>query len=211
MLCCDVPPQWPSLRSLIASHLRGRFQSHASTARQAIHCTRDASRDIKPSPGSPSRGDGAARRWRTCWTSFERDIEADVVLLVHQNASGLIVARVGYSAVSPDRPCDYAMSRPTFLDLHVSQFGWSAVSPSRPAISQSAGRSGGQGKRTAARSHAQPPLCGEHGEHGEHWTLMAAATGATLDQAGCVRTSTSASQNPYRTSGSGKREAHQKA
>src|SRR5271166_3352790 len=63
-------------------------------------------------------------------------------------------------------------SRPTFVDLHVSQFGWSAVSPSRPAISQSVGRSGGQGKRAAARSHAQPPLCGEHGEHGEHWTLM---------------------------------------
>src|SRR5271166_1134506 len=41
-------------------------------------------------------------------------------------------------------------SRPTFVDLHVSQFGWSAVSPSRPAISQSVGRSGGQGKRAAA-------------------------------------------------------------
>src|SRR5271165_1202991 len=94
-------------------------------------------------------------------------------------------------------------SRPTFVDLHVSQFGWSAVSPSRPAISQSVGRSGGQGKRAAARSHAQPPLCGEHGEHGEHWTLMAAATGPTLDQAGCVRTSASASHNPYSASGSG--------
>jgi hypothetical protein len=86
----------------------------------------------------------------------------------------------------------------TFAGLHVSQFGWSAVSPSRPAISPSARRSGGQGKRPAARSHAQPPLCGEHGEHGEHWTLMAAATGATLDQVGCVRTS--ASHNPYSTS-----------
>ena len=94
-------------------------------------------------------------------------------------------------------------SRPTFVDLHVSQFGWSAVSPSRPAISQSVGRSGGQGKRAAARSHAQPPLCGEHGEHGEHWTLMAAATGATPDQAGCVRTSASASHNPHSASGSG--------
>ena len=82
-------------------------------------------------------------------------------------------------------------------DLHVSQFGWSAVSPSRPARSQSASRSGRQGKRATARSHAQPPLCGEHGEHGEHWTLMAAATGAMLDQAGCVRTSASASHNPY--------------
>ena len=81
-------------------------------------------------------------------------------------------------------------------DLYVSQFGWSAVSPSRPARSQSASRSGRQGKRATARSHAQPPLCGEHGEHGEHWTLMATATGATLDQAGCVRTS--ASHNPYR-------------
>ena len=50
-------------------------------------------------------------------------------------------------------------------DLHVSQFGWSAVSPSRPAISLSAGHRGGQGKRAAARSHAQPHLCGEHGEH----------------------------------------------
>ena len=58
----------------------------------------------------------------------------------------------------------------------VSQFGWSAVSPSRPAPSQCAARSGRQGKRAAARSHAQPPLCGEHGEHGEHWTLMAAST-----------------------------------
>jgi hypothetical protein len=46
------------------------------------------------------------------------------------------------------------------------------------------------------------PLCGEHGEHGEHWTLMAAAHGATLDQAGCVRTSASASHNPYSASGS---------
>src|SRR5580693_9087204 len=60
-------------------------------------------------------------------------------------------------------------SRPAFLDRHVSQFGWSAVSPSRPALSQSAACSGRQGKRTAARSHAQPPLRGEHGEHGEHW------------------------------------------
>ena len=50
-------------------------------------------------------------------------------------------------------------------DLHVSQFGWSAVSPSWPAISLSAGHRGGQGKRAAARSHAQPHLCGEHGEH----------------------------------------------
>jgi hypothetical protein len=66
----------------------------------------------------------------------------------------------------------------------VSLFGWSAVSPPRPALSQSAGRNGRQGKRAAARSHAQPPLCGEHGEHGEHWTLMAVASGATLDQAG---------------------------
>ena len=32
---------------------------------------------------------------------------------------------------------------------------------------------------------------------------MAAAHGATLDQAGCVRTSASASHNPYRASGSG--------
>src|SRR5208283_5269458 len=31
----------------------------------------------------------------------------------------------------------------------------------------------------------------------------AAATGATLDQAGCVRTSASASHNPYSASGSG--------
>jgi len=49
-------------------------------------------------------------------------------------------------------------SRPTFVDPHVSQFGWRAVSPSRPAISQSVGLSGGQGKRAAARSHAQPPF-----------------------------------------------------
>ena len=98
---------------------------------------------------------------------------------------------------------DYAMSRPAFLDRDVSQFGWSAVSPSRPALSQSAARNGRQGKRAAARSHAQPPLCGEHGEHGEHWTLMAVACGATVDQAGCVRTSASASHNPYSASGSG--------
>jgi hypothetical protein len=89
-------------------------------------------------------------------------------------------------------------SRPAFLDRHVSQFGWSAVSPSRPALSQSAACSGRQGKRTAARSHAQPPLRGEHGEHGEHWTSMATARGATLDQAEGVRTSASASHNPYR-------------
>jgi len=85
-----------------------------------------------------------------------------------------------------------------FFDRHVSRFGWSAVSPSRPALSQSAACSGGQGKRAAARSHAQPPLRGEHGEHGEHWTLMAVARGATLDQAEGVRTSASASHNPYR-------------
>jgi hypothetical protein len=94
-------------------------------------------------------------------------------------------------------------SQPTVPDRHVSQFGRSAVSPSRPTLSQSAVRSGRQGKRAAARSHAQPPLCGEHGEHGEHWTLMAAAHGATLDQAGCVRTSASASHNPYSAPGSG--------
>lgn len=102
-------------------------------------------------------------------------------------------------------PCRQTIpsSQPTFPDRHVSQFGRSAVSPSRPTLSQSAVRSGRQGKRAAARSHAQPPLCGEHGEHGEHWTLMAAAHGATLDQAGCVRTSASASHNPYSASGSG--------
>ena len=38
---------------------------------------------------------------------------------------------------------------------------------------------------------------------GEHCTLRAAATGATLRQAGCVGTSASASRNPYGTSGSG--------
>src|SRR5271169_4311035 len=54
--------------------------------------------------------------------------------------------------------------------------------------------------RGATRSRL---FCGEHGEHGEHWTLMAAATGATLDQAGCVQTSASASHNPYSASGSG--------
>jgi hypothetical protein len=94
-------------------------------------------------------------------------------------------------------------------EVYVSQFGWSAVSPSRPARSQSASRSGRQGKRAAARSHAQPPLCGEHGEHGEHWTLMAAATGVTLDQAGCEL------PLPLPTIptaiGKRKREAHQKA
>ena len=102
-------------------------------------------------------------------------------------------------------PCRQTIpsSQPTFPDRHVSQFGRSAVSPSRPTLSQSAVRSGRQGKRAAARSHAQPPLCGEHGEPGEHWTLMAAAHGATLDQAGCVRTSASASHNPYSASGSG--------
>src|SRR6202167_5039794 len=82
-------------------------------------------------------------------------------------------------------------------DVYVAQFGWSAVSPSRPARSQSASRSGRQGKRAAARGPPQPPLCGEHGEHGEHWPLMATATGVTLDQAGCVRPSASASHNPY--------------
>jgi hypothetical protein len=82
-------------------------------------------------------------------------------------------------------------ARSAFLDRDVSQFGWSAVSPSRPALSQRAARSGRQGKGAVARSHAQPLLCGEHGEHGEHWTLMAAACGATLNQAGCVRTSAS--------------------
>jgi hypothetical protein len=59
----------------------------------------------------------------------------------------------------------------------VSQFGWSAVSPSRPALSQSA---------ACSASTA------------EHWTLMAVARGATLDQAEGVRTSASASHNPYR-------------
>ena len=107
-----------------------------------------------------------------------------------------MVARGGYQVAARNTLRDYAMSRPAFFDRDVSQFGWSAVSPSRPAISQSVGRSGGQGKRTAARSHAQPRLCGEHGEHGEHWTLMAAATNATLDQAGCVGTSASGSHNP---------------
>ena len=31
------------------------------------------------------------------------------MLLIHENASELIVARGGYSPVSPDRPCDYAI------------------------------------------------------------------------------------------------------
>ena len=43
---------------------------------------------------------------------------------------------------------------------------------------------------------------------GEHCTLRAAATGATLRQAGCVGTSASASasRNPYGTSGSGSKK-----
>jgi hypothetical protein len=82
-------------------------------------------------------------------------------------------------------------------------FGWSAVSSCRPAGSQSDSRSGRQGKRKATRSHL---FLASTGENGEHWTLMATATGATLDQAGCIRTSASASHNPY-----SHREAHQKA
>src|SRR6202167_5826402 len=82
-------------------------------------------------------------------------------------------------------------------DVYVSQFGWSAVSPSRPARSQSASRSGRQGKRAAARSHAPPPLSAEQVESEAIWTCRSAATGVTLDQAGCVRTSASASHNPY--------------
>ena len=79
-----------------------------------------------------------------------------------------------------------------------------AVSPSRPTISQSVGRSGGQGKRAAARSHAQPFRCGEHGEHGEHWTLMDAATGVTLDQAGCLPNFRFPQSLQHEGSGSGK-------
>src|SRR6202789_834490 len=85
-----------------------------------------------------------------------------------------------HPAVLEPRPLRLPISRPTFLDIHVSQVGSSAVSPSPPAVSRSAGRRGGQGKGADARSTAQPPLRGEHGEHGEHWTLMAGATGATL-------------------------------
>ena len=120
-----------------------------------------------------------------------------------------MVACGGEATTPPARNArrDYAMSRPAFLDRDVSQFGWSAVSPSRPTLSQSAARNGRQGKRAAARSHAQPPFCGEHGEHGEHWTLMAVACGATLAQAGCVRTS--ASRPPSTELGKRKRKSHQ--
>ncbi len=51
-----------------------------------------------------------------------------------------------------------------------------------------------------ARSRAEPraaAFCGEHGEHGEHWTLMAAAGGATLDQAGCIQTSAALGDHGY--------------
>jgi len=51
----------------------------------------------------------------------------------------------------------------------------------RPDSPPSAGeRSGGQGKRGATRTHAQPPLGGEHGEDGEHWTLTGVSTLAPL-------------------------------
>ena len=98
---------------------------------------------------------------------------------------------------------------PTCLAAHVSRFGWSAVSPSRPALSQSAACNGRQGKRAGARSHAQPPLGGEHGEHGEHWTLTAVARGATLKQARGVRPSRF--PQSLQCVGKGEREAHQKA
>src|SRR5271166_3116973 len=87
-------------------------------------------------------------------------------------------------------------SRPTFVDLHVSQFGWSAVSPSRPAISRSVGRGGGQGKRAAASLRrawgARRAL-----------DLDGRCDRRNADQAGCVRTSASASHNPYSASGGG--------
>jgi len=88
-------------------------------------------------------------------------------------------------------------------DLHVSQFGWSAVSPSRPAISQSAGHRGGQGKRAAARSHAQPHLCGEHGEHRRALDLEGRGDQRNASSGWGIGTSASASRNPYGTSGSG--------
>ncbi len=47
----------------------------------------------------------------------------------------------------------------------------------RPDAPASAGeRNAGQGKRGATRTHAQPPLGGEHGKDGEHWTITGEST-----------------------------------
>ena len=81
-------------------------------------------------------------------------------------------------------------------------FGWSAVFPPRPASSWCAEQSGCQGKRAAARSHAQPHLCGEHGEHGEHWNLTVASTAPGLSGSGAsnfLLDLTSARELGYRT------------
>jgi hypothetical protein len=56
--------------------------------------------------------------------------------------------------------------------------------PSRPDNGSDAGRSGGDGRSGAARSHAQRPLRCEHGEDGEHQTFRGASTVARSAQAG---------------------------
>ena len=59
--------------------------------------------------------------------------------------------------------------------------GRDAFRPDAPA--SAAARNAGQGKRGATRTHAQPPLGGEHGEDGEHWTLTGVSTVALAPHA----------------------------
>jgi putative transposase len=56
--------------------------------------------------------------------------------------------------------------------------------PSRPGNARATARSGGDGRRTATRSHAQRALAHEHGEDGEHRTFSEVSTVAHSTRVG---------------------------
>jgi len=86
--------------------------------------------------------------------------------------------RVRVTAPPSQRPLAVKPNTSSLSDPLEGSRCWDVPRPDAPA---SAGaRNAGQGKRAATRTHAQPPLGGEHGEDGEHWTLTGVSTLAPL-------------------------------
>jgi putative transposase len=84
---------------------------------------------------------------------------------------------IGAVTLNPERDSVLAAASQTLLSGSTGDPAF----PSRPGDLAATARSGGDGRRAATRSHAQP---GEHGEAGEHRTFAAASTVAASPAGG---------------------------
>src|SRR3954447_20575151 len=87
---------------------------------------------------------------------------------------------IGAVTLNPERDSVVAAASQTLLSGSTGEPAF----PSRPVDPTATARSGGDGRRTATRSHAQRS---EHGEAGEHRTFAAASTVAASSAVGPPR------------------------